>query len=293
MSAGRVLEGRVAVITGANQGVGLAIAEKYLDAGASVAICARNGSLLEDAHKRLEGRCVGGQRVHSSVVDVSVSAQCERFAREAVENFGALHVLVNNAGIYGPKGFVEETPLGEWESAVGTNLLGSMYMFRAVLSFMKDARYGKIVQMSGGGATKPMQRASAYAATKAAVVRLAETVAEEVRAFNIDVNSIAPGAVNTRLLDEILAAGPKRVGEKFYRQSVEQKETGGVHPSVAADLAVFLGSGLSDGITGKLISAVWDDWRVFPDHVEELSRSDVYTLRRITAEDRGFSWGGK
>src|SRR6185436_20968340 len=111
--------------------------------------------------------------------------------------------------------------------------------------------------LSGGGATNPLPRISAYAASKAAVVRFAETLAEELRDAHVDVNAIAPGPLNTRLLDEVLTAGPEKVGAGFYERSLKQKEQGGAPLERGAELAVFLGSAASDGITGKLLSALW------------------------------------
>ena len=89
----------------------------------------------------------------------------------------------------------------------------------------------------------------------------------------------------------MLAAGPDRTGRKFYEQSLKQKEEGGAPLERAAALAVFLGSAASDGITGKLLSAIWDPWQTLPEHREDLQRTDVYTLRRIVPKDRGLSWG--
>ena len=150
--------------------------------------------------------------------------------------------------------------------------------------------YGKIVQLSGGGATNPLPGLSAYAASKAAVVRFAETLAEELREHHVDVNAVAPGALNTRMLDEVLAAGPERVGQAFYERALEQQRSGGVPLERGAELAVWLASAASDGVTGKLLSAVWDPWRELPRHLEDLA-SDVYTLRRIVPGDRGLGWG--
>jgi NAD(P)-dependent dehydrogenase (short-subunit alcohol dehydrogenase family) len=164
-------------------------------------------------------------------------------------------------------------------------------MCRALLPHFKERRYGKIIQLSGGGATNPLPRLSAYAASKAAVVRFAETLAEEVRQAGIDVNCIAPGALNTRLLDEVLAAGPEKVGQAFYERSLKQKAEGGAPLEKGADLAVFLGAAASDGITGKLLSAVWDPWLELPARLDDLQRTDVYTLRRIVPKDRGLEWG--
>jgi len=123
------------------------------------------------------------------------------------------------------------------------------------------------------------------------VIRFTETLAEEVREYHIDVNAIAPGALNTRMLEEVLDAGPDKVGEAFYERSLKQKRTGGASLEKGAELAVFLGSASSDGVTGKLISAVWDPWESLPRHIDDLASTDIYTLRRIVPKDRGRTWG--
>jgi NAD(P)-dependent dehydrogenase (short-subunit alcohol dehydrogenase family) len=173
---------------------------------------------------------------------------------------------------------------------VEINLLGSVLPARALVEHFSRRGYGKIVQLSGGGATGPLPGLSAYAASKAGIVRFAETLAEELRDRGVDVNSIAPGPLNTRLLDEVLSAGPERVGEDFHRRALEQRSGGGVPLQEGAKLAVFLGSSASDGISGKLLSAVWDPWQELPGRRRELD-CDVYTLRRIVPRDRGFEWG--
>ena len=131
---------------------------------------------------------------------------------------------------------------------------------------------------------------SAYAASKAALVRLTENLALELSGAGVDVNAIAPGALNTRLLDEMLAAGPARRGDEFYEGALRQRETGGNSLEYAAALSVFLASAASDGISGRLISAVWDDWASLAGRRTELAAGDVYTLRRIGPADRGLSW---
>lgn len=286
----RILENRAAIITGANQGLGLAIARAYVEAGASVMICARNADLLEGAHAELSALAASGQTILMQAADVSRRDDVEGLVNRAIETFGQVHILVNNAGIYGPKGGIETIDWDEWVKAIEINLFGSVLLCRALLPHLKAHRYGKIVQLSGGGATNPLPFLSAYAASKAAIIRFAETLAEEVREYHIDVNAIAPGALNTRLLDEILEAGPEKVGQSFYDRMVTQKAKGGTPLEKGASLAVYLASEASDGITGKLISAVWDPWETLAEHKDDL-RGDVYTLRRIVPQDRGMSWG--
>lgn len=287
------LTGRAALVTGANRGLGLEIAQAFVAAGGSVMLCARDAAPLEAAGRLVAALGGKGQSVIWRTCDVTNSEQVFAVVRQSIDEFGGLQILVNNAGVYGPFGPIENVDWTEWVRAIEINLLGSVLPIRAVLPHFKDRGYGKIIQISGGGATNPLPRISAYAASKAAVVRFAETVAEECRDFKIDVNSIAPGLLNTRLLDEVIAAGVEKVGEQFHSRMVRQKEQGGSSIVHAAELAVFLASQASDGITGKLISALWDDWPAWPAHIEELWRSDIYTLRRIAGRDRGASWGDK
>ena len=288
----RVLENRCAIITGASVGLGLEIAKKYLEAGASLMICARNEMLLDKAALALRSLAGTGQSVLALPADISKLEDVTALVDGALREFGRLDVLVNNAGVVGPCGAIEDIDLEAWFRAIEINLLGSVLMSRAVLPHFKKAARGKIIQLSGGGATSPLPGLSAYATSKAAVIRFVETLSEETRAHHIDVNAIAPGALNTRMLDEFLAAGPERIGPAFYERSLRQKKDGGAPLGRGADLAVFLGSPLSDGITGKLISAVWDPWETLPNHLEDLNGTDIYTLRRIVPSDRGMAWGG-
>jgi NAD(P)-dependent dehydrogenase (short-subunit alcohol dehydrogenase family) len=287
----RSLTGRAALITGANRGLGLAIARAYVEAGASVLLCARDAVLLEKARSDVEALAESDQIVAAEAADVSDPGQVERLTSRALALFPRLHVLVNNAGVYGPMGAVETVDWTAWTRAMEINLYGSVLPCRAVLPHFKAHRYGKIVQLSGGGATNPLPRISAYAASKAAIVRFAEGLAVEVREFGIDVNAIAPGALDTRLLDEVLAAGPAAVGKDFHDRMVKIKGEGGTPLDMGAALAVFLGSAASDGLTGRLLSAVWDPWEALPSHRADLDGTDVYTVRRIVPKDRGFGWG--
>jgi NAD(P)-dependent dehydrogenase (short-subunit alcohol dehydrogenase family) len=286
------LSGRTALITGGTQGLGLQIARSYLRAGAAgVCICGRDRNTLDAAGTELRSVAGNAQEVFTEVADVSDPADTSRLVETTLGHFPELTILVNNAGVYGPKGGIEQVDWREWMRAVEINLLGSVLPARELVAHFKRRGYGKIVQLSGGGATNPLPGLSAYAASKAAAVRFAETLAEELREHRVDVNAVAPGALNTRMLDEVLAAGPERVGQAFYERALVQQRSGGVPLERGAELATWLASGASDGVTAKLLSAVWDPWVELPEHLDDLA-SDVYTLRRIVPGDRGFAWGG-
>ena len=278
-----------ALITGGSQGLGRTIAEHFLQAGANVALCARNEKELFATRDELAAK-FPAQKVIAKACDVSDEKQVNELVAFALGRFVSLQALVLNAGIYGPMGPTESVSLDEWRRALDINLFGVLLPSRAVIPHFKRIKRGKIIVLSGGGATNPLPNISAYAASKAAVVRLMETLAEELRAFHIDVNAIAPGALATRLVDEVLAAGPEKVGAAFFEKNKGWKEKGAVPLELGANLAVYLASPDSDGITGKLISAQWDPWKDLQKHHDELAKSDIYCLRRIVPEDRGKKW---
>ena len=279
-----------ALITGGSQGLGKTIAEHFLREGANVVLCARGEKDLSATRDEL-AKNFPAQKVSTKTCDVSNEAQVSEIIAFALRELGSLDALVLNAGIYGPMGLTESVSLDEWRRAIDINLFGVLLPCRAVIPHFKKAGRGKIVVLSGGGATNPLPNISAYAASKAAVVRLMETLAEELKGFHVDVNAIAPGALATRLVDEVLAAGPEKVGAAFFEKNKSWKEKGAVPLELGASLAVYLASAESDGITGKLISAQWDDWAKLHEHRDELAKSDIYCLRRITAKDRGKTWG--
>lgn len=284
------LSGQVAIVTGAGRGLGRAIAQTLLARGASVAICARSSAELENTAKELRSMATGSQKVFSQPIDVTNFAQVTQFIQSTAAELGTIGILVNNAGIYGPMGNLETIDRDEWQKTLQINLIGSMNFAITLIPSMKSNRRGKIIQLSGGGATRPLPGISAYAASKAAVVRLMETLAEEVRSFGIDINCVAPGALNTKMLDEVLSAGPEKVGAQYYAQAIKQSQEGGSPIQGATELIAYLASTRSDGLTGKLISAVWDPWQTLLDHKTELEKTDIYTLRRIIPQDRGFNW---
>jgi NAD(P)-dependent dehydrogenase (short-subunit alcohol dehydrogenase family) len=280
-----------ALITGGSQGLGKIIAEFFLREGANVVICSRGEKELLATRDKLAKK-FPAQKVFAKTCDVSSEAQVNELVALALRELGSLQALVLNAGIYGPMGATESVSLDEWKRALEINLYGVLLPSRAVIPHFKKAGHGKIVVLSGGGATNPLPNISAYAASKAAVIRLMETLAEELKSFHVDVNAVAPGALATRLVDEVLAAGPEKVGAAFFEKNKNWKEKGAVPLELGASVAVYLASAESDGITGKLISAQWDPWEKLHEFKNDLG-GDIYTLRRIVPKDRGKTWGDK
>ncbi len=275
------LKDKTAIVTGASRGIGKAITLAFAQEGVDVVVVSR--SLPEVEETAAQAKALG-RHVLALNVDVSSRKDVTRMVDSAIREFGKIDILVSNAGIQGPIGPIIEADIERWIQTVNINLIGTFLCAKEILPFMIRRRQGKIINLSGGGATSPRPYFSAYAASKAAVVRFTETLAEEVKGFNIQVNAIAPGAVNTRMLEQVLAAG-KAAGEEALDEARQQLETGGTPLQTAASLAVFLASNESDGLTGRLISAIWDDWQGMAKRIPEIMASDLYTLRRISPKD--------
>lgn len=277
--AQRRLQDQVALVVGAGRGIGEAIALRFADEGARLVLAARTPSELDKVATRIRA-ANGTARVQ--VTDATDLQQVNRLVQASLEAFGRIDVLVNAAGIYGPIGHLWEVDPEEWVKTFSVNLFSTFFLCQAALPRMIRARRGKIIHFSGGGATSPLPGFTAYGVSKAALVRLTETLAEEVREFNIQVNAIAPGAVDTKLQDQVLATGAK-AGELYHRIR-RMRETGeGATPrDLPAELAVFLASEDCDGLTGKLIAAPFDGWQSWNEQrIHELMSQPWFTLRRL------------
>ena len=285
----RTLTGKVALVTGASRGLGLEIARQLVRLRANVLLVARDTPALQDALQGVLGECERGQFVGACPADLTDVKQIDQAVAYCQDEFGAADILVNNAAVQGPLGPFETLDWDRWRQVFETDFFAAARFCRQVIPGMRQREWGKIINLSGGGATGPRPDVTAYACAKTALVRLTETLAEELKETGIDVNAVAPGAMNTRMLEETIAAGPGGA-RREYKAAVERSKAGGTPPAKAAELVAWLASPEGDGITGKLISAVWDDWAKLGDRREALARTDVYTLRRIVPKDRGLDW---
>jgi NAD(P)-dependent dehydrogenase (short-subunit alcohol dehydrogenase family) len=284
------LTGKGILITGGSMGIGKSVALACLQAGADVVICGRDERALASAREELKSGSSTDAKIFAKAADVADSRSVVELFKETVNVLPNFTGLVSCAAITGPTGFLDENDVNEWIATINVNLIGTMLTCRAAIPHFRRTGFGRIVNFSGGGATAPRPRFTAYGAAKAAVVRLTETIAEELSGTNITANAVAPGAVNTRMLEDVLSAGPEAVGEEDYARALKQKSQGGTPPEKAAELCTMLLSDEAQGITGRLISAVWDPWRDLGQRKTELQDSDVYTLRRIVPSDRGLNW---
>lgn len=270
---------RAVMVMGGGRGIGAAVARAFASAGSAVFVVSRTASELEATVSDI--RSAGGT-ASSVVADAADREAVDAAVRACTREFRAPDVLVNCAGVYGPIGLSWEVDPDEWWRAQEINVKGTLHSCAAVLPGMLERGRGSIINFSGGGATSPLPRFSAYAASKAAVVRLTETMAEEVRGTGVSINAIAPGAVDTSLQNDVLEAGD-RAGDLHDRiKRLRATGEGGVPPELAASLAVFLASDRAASLTGKLIAAPHDGWQDWTDaRIEEVADSPWFTLRRL------------
>jgi NAD(P)-dependent dehydrogenase (short-subunit alcohol dehydrogenase family) len=293
MSSSKIFSDKNILITGGSRGLGFSVAVDLLLKGANIAICGRSKVEVKEAEKTLRSLKNKDQKILALQLDISRSKNVHELYENTKYVFDSINIVINNAGVVEPVQKFIDCDLDLWAKAVDINLLGSVRVIHKFLPDMINVGKGKIIQISGGGASKAMKGMTAYAASKVAVVRFIETLSLEYKDSGVDFNSVAPGILNTKMLKNLINSGSDIIGHDLYEKYLEKINETGDSTLNAQNLISFLCSGLSDGISGRLISAEWDDWAVWPKHLDELRNSDSYTLRRIINRDRNQQWGDK
>jgi NAD(P)-dependent dehydrogenase (short-subunit alcohol dehydrogenase family) len=278
-------------ISGGTSGLGLELAEHFTNARKNVIFCGRNEEAVRVTLEYLNNISTEEQIILGFSNDVSDRKTTIEMLEKIHELQLVINVLICNAGVIGPIDKFLDNEINDWEDSFNINLYGTLNLVMGVLPSMLSREDGKVIHISGGGATAPLFGMSSYAASKAAAVRFIETLALEYKDSGITFNSVAPGMLKTKLLDQMLEAGPNRIGGNLFTKSLAKGEAPNDTSQQAISLIDFLSSRSSIGITGKLISAEWDNWSEWPNNLDKLKNSDLYTLRRIAGRDRGQQWG--
>jgi NAD(P)-dependent dehydrogenase (short-subunit alcohol dehydrogenase family) len=240
------LQGKVAVITGGMRGIGLAAAKAFLREGASVMLVDLDGEQLEQAVQQL-----GSERADYALADVTKAVQVQAFVDKTVARFGTIDVFFNNAGVGGLAGFLWEYSETEFDQIVDVNLKGVWLGLKYVIPEMAKSGGGSIIITSSVAGLKGMRRGVAYAASKHGVIGIMKTAALEAARFNIRVNSIHPGPIETDLvrdLERSIRPNNPEEGKHLLLGSIALRRYG--TPEEVADLVVFLASDESRYITG-------------------------------------------
>ncbi|HEY2283941.1 MAG TPA: SDR family oxidoreductase [Solirubrobacteraceae bacterium] len=269
---------RHVLITGGSRGIGRATAHALAERGWRVGLIARERDELERARAELSG---AGHEAFA--MDVCDEAAWGRLAGSLREVQG----LVCAAATLDPVGPIDGCAVADFRRTLEVNVIGTLLAIRACLPGLRTT-HGAVVTFSGGGATAPLPRFDAYAASKAAVVRLSENIALELAGEGVRINSVAPGFVATGIHRSTLAAGPERAGAAYFEHTRAELRRGGVPASEAAELVcLLLEHDPHAPFTGKLISAQWDPWRDREFRSRLVRERDLATLRRI--DERQFA----
>src|SRR3989344_1974638 len=218
-----MLKGKVAIVTGGSRGIGFAIAKGLKEKGAEVIICSRNQDQLNEAVSKLS---VPSRPAFGIVADVSQFEDCQKLIDFAYSKWKRIDILINNAGIFGPIGLLETNDPKGWEEVLAINVLGAVYCSKLVIPYMKKQGSGKIINLAGAGVGSPKShpRFSGYYTSKSAIAGFTETLAEELKEDNIEVNAIAPGAIASELQFALLKMDKTLVGENMYKTAEQLLE---------------------------------------------------------------------
>ena len=272
------LSDKVAIVTGAGRGIGRGIAGAFAREGANLVLVARNMRQVEEAAQ--ETRNLGVDAIALSV-DVADPAQVRSMVDQTLAHYSRVDILVNKAAIMGPVGSLQINDMQQWADTIRINVTGLALCCQAVIPAMIEAGGGSIINLSGTGVVGPAPTLSACSTSKAAVIRFTETLALEVRKHNICVNALGPGQIDTQFLDAIAEAEDGVVQPESKAGVLRTRAGQGASLENAAALAVWLASDESDDLTGRMISAVQDDWRHLRTRIPEIMASDSHTLRFV------------
>lgn len=272
--------GKYIVVTGGTRGIGKAVAKNFFDLGATVLICSRSKKEIESTVSEIDQT---KKRFFGIKADVSKIADCKNLINFAIKTFGAVDILINNAAILGEIGEFEKNNLKNWAKTIKVNLLGTVYCSRFVIPYMKKFGNGRIINFAGGGVggKKTLPNFSAYYTSKIAIVGFTETIAAEIKEYNLQINCISPGPVNTGITDYLISQGAEKAGEAMYQNALNQKKSNKNSPQSAINMINFLCSGKANHITGRLISCKWDSFTF----LKKLNKEgDTYKIRRIDGQ---------
>jgi len=280
-----ILNKKVALITGATGVIGSCLAEHFFRAGYKLVLTGRSKDKLNDLKKKLK------EDVLIYPADISNYKEIKKILEFVEKEAGRLDTIIPAAGIYGEIGTLEQCDPEKWEDAFRVNVFGAMGVIKYALPLLKKSSSAGIILFAGGGEGS-LPNFSAYTSSKGAVIRLGESLAQELKGDNIKVNIIYPGVINSGFVRNIISVGPERAGEKAYNDAWNQIN-GKIEtstPDKVGELCIFLASENSNGLTGKIFAARYDDLNKIEMHKDDIMNTDIYSIRRIKPKHLGYDW---
>ncbi len=272
------LKNKGILVTGGSRGIGKNIALDCAKSGAHVFVLARSQPELTKTVEEIKSQDGVATPIQG---DVSNSSDLKKAFEICQSHPGGIYGVVAAAGVYGPIGPFWELEFKEWKKGVEVNLFGTTELIHLFAPQMIKNGEGRFVLFSGGGQAS-LPNFSCYVGSKGALWRLTETLGEELAPHGVFLNALAPGAVNTQFLDDLIKAGPEKVGRTFFDKALKQKASGGDSSQLGADLTLFLLNPTFKGLFGKTLSAKWDAYKEFnQSEIEKMNRSDIFTFKRV------------
>jgi NAD(P)-dependent dehydrogenase (short-subunit alcohol dehydrogenase family) len=267
------LSGQVAIVTGGGRGLGRAYAQALAAHGAAVAIVARSAEQVKKVAAAIHAS--GGQAL-AIVADVSDRAAVERMAADVAQRLGPVDLLVNNAGVLGPLGPFWDADPDEWWRTMEINVRSAVYCARAVIPGMVQRRRGRVDNVASAAGTGALSNVSAYGTSKTAMIRLAEVLAAEAKAYNIQAFAIHPGDVRTDMAETLLNNPNMLQWAPWFLKTYEEKRDDRAEDSIR--LVLRLAAGHADALSGCYFS-IRDDLDALLSRAEEVGTNRLHTLR--------------
>jgi 3-oxoacyl-[acyl-carrier protein] reductase len=241
-----LLKGKVAIVTGAAQGIGKAIAKLFSEHGATVILCDMLEDKVNEAAIEIENST--GNKTMGLAVNVTKKVEIEEIVNKTIKLFGKIDILVNNAGIL-KHALILDMAESDWELVFQVNVKGTFLFTQAVGKIMKTQKKGKIVNISSCSGKKPTMEEGAYCSSKSAIIGLTRVTALEFGAFGVNCNAVCPGATDTEMVRKTFLTSPEIEKEWIDKTALKKLGT----PEDQAKVALFLASELSDHMTGEAL----------------------------------------
>lgn len=281
-------QNRVGAIAGATGFLGSVLARHYVSAGLDVILIGKDKAKLQNLKHELERNSKGDVIIVTLDFEADYISELSATIGDFSEHIEFFISTIGNQNPISPTLLSEDY---DWSKSIQANLILPVNLAKFFMTkFLKNG-HGSAILASGGGAANPRENFSAYASAKAGLVRFVETLAAEIDEFDVRINAIAPGVMPSKMMREVVEKSAASAGKAEVLKAINSLEDRRWDSRKVLSLCDFLVSDKSRGITGKLISAEWDKWSDWPEHIDQLRESDLYTLRRITGRDRGQTWG--
>jgi NAD(P)-dependent dehydrogenase (short-subunit alcohol dehydrogenase family) len=269
-----ILDGQVAIVTGAGRGFGQAIAQGLAAEGCAVGVTARTASQLNETVSMIES---AGGKALAIPADVTNQADADRVVAETEAAFGPLTLLVNNAALSDPVGPIWEIDPDVWARTIDVNLIGQVRCAHAAMKGMVERGSGRVINVSSGAGLFGGPYDTAYRVSKTGIMRLTECIAAEAAPYGVFVFSIHPGVLSTTLHH---SATMTPEGRKYLPQFGEMAARGASDPALAAECCVYLASGAADELTGRYFSAT-ADYKALAARASEVKEKGQQVLRLV------------